>query len=176
MMNSGMTPRVSNEDPLVICDYDATWPCKFVELADRVRHVLGALAMQVEHVGSTAVPGLKAKPIIDMDVVMASSSDLPEVIRLLGTLGYVHEGELGIAGRDAFRWPLGEVRHHLYALTVGATELRRHLAFRDALRSDPAIREAYTELKKGLTLRYPRDRRAYTDAKSAFIAAVIGTE
>jgi GrpB-like predicted nucleotidyltransferase (UPF0157 family) len=163
----------SNEDPLVIRDYDATWPARFSELADRVKANLGALVMQVEHVGSTAVPGLIAKPVIDMDVVLASPSDLPEVVRRLGLLGYTHEGGLGIAGRDAFRWPAGEVRHHLYVLTAGAAELLRHLAFRDALRRDRTTRDAYSELKKNLALRYPHDRKAYTEAKSAFITKTI---
>ena len=166
----------SSEDHLVIRDYDAIWPDKFLELADRIRRLLGALVVQVEHVGSTAVPDLIAKPIIDMDVVLASSSDLPEVIRRLGTLGYVHEGELGIVGRAAFRWPPGEARHHMYVMTAGAPELRRHLAFRDALRSDRIIRDAYAELKKGLALRYSHDRRAYTEERSAFVTRIIGTE
>lgn len=162
-----------NEEPLVIRDYDAAWPARFSELAGRVMTHLGALVLQVEHVGSTAVPGLVAKPVVDMDVVLASPSDLREVIRRLGLLGYAHEGELGVAGRDAFRWPVGEVRHHLYVLTAGAAELRRHVAFRDALRADGSVRDEYSELKRSLALRYPHDRRAYTEAKSALIERVV---
>jgi len=164
----------SNEDQLVIRDYDATWPIRFSELTTRVKAHLGALITQVEHVGSTAVPGLIAKPVIDMDVVLASPSYLSEVIRLLGTLGYAHEGDLGIAGREAFRWPSGEPRHHLYVLHPSAPELRRHLAFRDALRADRAIRDAYSELKKSVALQYSHDRNAYTEAKSEFIKTIIG--
>jgi GrpB-like predicted nucleotidyltransferase (UPF0157 family) len=166
----------SNEDQLVIRNYDATWPIRFSELANRVKAHLGALVTEVEHVGSTAVPGLIAKPIIDMDVVLASPSYLPEVIRRLGTLGYAHEGELGIVGREAFRWPSGEPRHHLYVLCPAASELRRHLAFRDALRADRTIRDAYSELKKRLALRYSHDRKAYTEAKSAFIKSITEAE
>jgi GrpB-like predicted nucleotidyltransferase (UPF0157 family) len=117
-------------------------------LATRVKAALGSLVATVEHIGSTAVPDLAAKPIIDLDVVLASPTDLPEAIRLLATIGYIHEGDLGIAGREAFRSPPGEPRHHLYVLTVDAHELRRHLAFRDVLRADNTLRDKYAALKR----------------------------
>ena len=164
------------KDQLEIREYDTAWPAIFSELANRVKAHLGPLVAEVEHVGSTAVPGLTAKPVIDMDVVLASPSDLPEVIRRLGALGYTNEGELGIAGREAFRWPPGESRHHLYVLSAGARELRRHLAFREALLADRTIRDAYSELKKNLSRQFPHDRKAYTEAKSAFIKNIIGDE
>jgi GrpB-like predicted nucleotidyltransferase (UPF0157 family) len=164
----------SDNDQLMIRDYDATWPDQFSKLAARVKAVLGTLVLQVEHVGSTAVPGLVAKPLIDVDVVLASPSDLGEVIRRLGGLGYVHEGDLGIAGREAFRWPSGEARHHLYVLIAGASELRRHLAFRDALRANRGVRDAYAALKRSLALQCSQDRKAYTEAKSAFITNIVG--
>lgn len=163
-------------DPLVIREYDPTWPDQFSDLASRVTAALGALRPQVEHVGSTAVPGLAAKPVIDMDVVLALPSDLPEAICRLGAIGYVHEGDLGIVGRESFRWPAGEARHHLYVLIAGAEELRLHLAFREALRSNRIIRDAYAELKKDLALRYAHDRKSYTEAKSAFITRIIARE
>ena len=158
-----------DKDSLLVCDYDATWPKRFSELTARVKAALGVLVLQVEHVGSTAVPGLISKPVIDMDVVLGS----PEVIRRLAILGYAHESELGIAGREAFRWPVGEDRHNLYVLTADALELRRHLAFRDALRADRAVRDAYADLKRSLALRYRNDRNGYTEAKSAFIAKIL---
>jgi GrpB-like predicted nucleotidyltransferase (UPF0157 family) len=161
-------------DPLVIREYDPAWPGQFSDLASRVTVALGALRLRVEHIGSTAVPGLAAKSIIDLDVVLASPEDLPEAIRRLGVLGYVHEGDLGIVGREAFRWPPGEARHHLYMLIAGADELRRHLAFRDALREDRVVRDEYAALKRSLAVQYSHDRTSYTEAKTAFIAQVIG--
>jgi GrpB-like predicted nucleotidyltransferase (UPF0157 family) len=119
------------------------------------------------------VPGLAAKPIIDLDVVLVAPMDVPEAIRGLAGLGYVHEGDLGIPGREAFHWPSGEARHHLYLVLEGAAELRRHLAFRDALRADPALRDAYAALKRSLAAQYPHDRNAYTVGKSAFVEAVL---
>jgi GrpB-like predicted nucleotidyltransferase (UPF0157 family) len=162
-----------DQDPLVICDYDPTWPDQYSGLACRVKALLGTLVLRVEHIGSTAVPGLAGKPVIDLDVVLASPSDLPEAIRLLGDIGYVHEGDLGIAGREAFRSPSGEARHHLYMLTADAAELRRHLAFRDALRADYAVRDSYAALKRSLARRYPHDRKSYSEGKSDLIIQVV---
>jgi GrpB-like predicted nucleotidyltransferase (UPF0157 family) len=164
---------VLTNDLVLIQDYDSSWPDVFSRLASRVKAALGDLVLTVEHVGSTAVPGLAAKPIIDLDVVVPSPTDLPEAIRLLRRLGYIHEGNLGVAGREAFRFPPGEPPHHLYVLTGGATELRRHLAFRDALRNDEMLRDRYAALKRALAEAHHGDRSGYTEAKSAFISATL---
>jgi GrpB-like predicted nucleotidyltransferase (UPF0157 family) len=129
--------------------------------------------LTVEHIGSTSVPGLAAKPIIDVDVVLSLPSDLPRAIRLLAGIGYVHEGDLGIAGREAFRSPPGTPRHHLYVLSAEAAELCRHLAFRDALRADDGLRDRYAALKRSLADAYKNDRSAYSQAKTAFITSTI---
>jgi GrpB-like predicted nucleotidyltransferase (UPF0157 family) len=121
---------------------------------------------------SILTPG--AKPIIDLDVVLASPTDLAEAIGLLATIGYVHEGDLGITRREAFRSPPGEPRHHVYMLSAGATELRRHLAFRDALRSSKDLRDRYSALKRSLAGAYKNNRSDYTRAKTAFITSTIG--
>src|ERR1700738_1203567 len=133
-----MTPSEGDE---LIQDYDPSWPEAFSKLAARVQATLGSLVITIEHIGSTAVPGLAAKPIIDLNVFLASPVDIPKAIRLLASIGYAHEGDLGIAGREAFRTPPDEPRHHLYVLIAGAKELRRHLAFRNALRADSDLRD-----------------------------------
>jgi len=161
-------------DPVAICDYNPAWANQFADLSARIVASLQSIVLRIEHVGSTAVPGLAAKPIVDMDVVLPSSVDLPRAIRLLADLGYVHEGDLGVSGREAFRCPSGEARHHLYVLIEGAAELRRHIAFRDALRADAVLRDEYAQLKRLLAAQYPGDREAYTQGKSTFIEAVIG--
>jgi GrpB-like predicted nucleotidyltransferase (UPF0157 family) len=97
--------------PVEIVDYDPRWPETFASLRDQVAGVLGPFALRIEHVGSTSVPGLPAKPIIDLDVVIATQVDLPEVIGRLGTLGYQHEGDLGIPGREAFNAPAATPGH-----------------------------------------------------------------
>ena len=160
-------------DPVAICDYNPAWANQFADLSARIVASLQSIVLRIEHVGSTAVPGLAAKPIVDMDVVLPSSVDLPRAIRLLADLGYVHEGDLEVSGREAFRCPSGEARHHLYVLIEGAAELRRHIAFRDALRADAVLRDEYAQLRRLLAAQYPGDREAYTQGKSTFIESVI---
>jgi GrpB-like predicted nucleotidyltransferase (UPF0157 family) len=148
--------NLKSDCAVLIQDYDASWPETFSKLAARLKTALGSHVVAIEHVGSTAVPGLAAKPVIDLDIVLRSRADLRESIQLLAGIGYGHEGDLGIGGRDAFRSPPGDPRHHVYVLAAGAIELRRHLSFRDALRAD-------------------NDRQSYTQAKSAFITSIVGS-
>ena len=159
--------------PVIVVDYDPAWPQLFEQLRDRVVAALGDLVVAVEHVGSTAVPGLPAKPIIDLDVVIPAIADLPAAIERLATLGYVHRGDLGIPGRKAFSRPPDTPPHHLYVCARDSAELRRHLLFRDYLRSHPEDARAYGALKRQLAARFRDDREAYTEAKSAFVADIL---
>jgi GrpB-like predicted nucleotidyltransferase (UPF0157 family) len=163
-------------DSILIREYDPAWPIQFGNLSNRISDSLGTIVRRIEHIGSTSVPNLAAKPIIDLDVVLGSQSDLPDAIRLLEKIGYVHEGNLGIIGREAFRSPKNEIRHHLYVVIEGAEELRRHIAFRDALRRDEALRSSYEQLKRALAHQYVDDRFSYSEAKSAFITAIVDRE
>lgn len=90
-------------------------------------------AAAIEHVGSTAVPGLAAKPIIDMDVLLGSATDLPLVIAQLASVGYQHRGDLGVTGREAFRAPPNDLPHHLYVCPPRSPEYMRHISFRGYL-------------------------------------------
>jgi GrpB-like predicted nucleotidyltransferase (UPF0157 family) len=158
---------------VVVEDYDPAWPATFARLRERVVEAVGPLALAVEHIGSTAVPGLAAKPIVDLDVVIADQSDLPEVVRRLRPLGYRHEGDLGVLGREAFTTPAGLPAHHLYVRAAGSQPLVPHLAFRDVLRADAGTASAYADLKRSLAARLGHDRVAYTEGKSAFIERVL---
>ena len=160
-------------NPVVIVDYDPSWPATYQQLRDRLAAALGPLVVTIEHVGSTAVPGLAAKPITDLDVVIADRADLPAIIERLRPLGYHHEGDLGVPGREAFTTPAGAPPHHLYVCAAGTPALDRHLAFRDALRADPALAGAYGNLKHILAARLGGNRAGYTEAKSAFIEQVL---
>jgi GrpB-like predicted nucleotidyltransferase (UPF0157 family) len=160
-------------DPIVVVDYDPTWPRTFQSLADRALAAVGDVAVGAEHVGSTAVPGLPAKPIVDLDVVLRSAADISIAVARLASLGYVHEGDLGIPGREAFRWPSGEPRHHLYALPADSRELRRHLAFREHLRAHPDAARAYGDLKRAAAQRHRDDRAAYMAAKDGLIKGIL---
>ncbi len=161
-------------DPVVIVDYDPSWPGQFNEIASRVRAAFAdAPLVAVEHVGSTAAVGLAAKPVIDLNVIVPTRADLPEAIVRLATLGYVHEGDKGVAGREAFLWPPGTTRHHLYACAQDDAECQRHLAFRDYLREHGDEAERYGALKRGLAERFRQDRAAYSEGKTDFVERVL---
>jgi GrpB-like predicted nucleotidyltransferase (UPF0157 family) len=174
---------VTNRRKVEIVDYDPAWAKLFAELSDVVGRALGDLALAIEHVGSTSVPGLAAKPIVDLIVVIPSRDLLPAVIPCLATLGYEHEGDLGVTGREAFRRPSTDVprdgggrerpRHHLYVCAQDSQELARMLAFRDVLRQNPAQADAYAQLKQELARRYPYDVNAYAEAKTDFVEGIL---
>ena len=154
---------------IVIVDYDPAWPAVFESLRARVADALGSLALGIEHVGGTAVPGLAAKPIIDLDVIVAHPFHIAEAIERLEEIGYRHRGDEGILGREAFDHPSQCPLHHLYVCAVGSLALRHHLALREVLRADCALAAEYAALKRALAARFGEDREAYAQAKSAFI-------
>lgn len=163
-------------DPVVIVDYDPNWPALFHSLAAPVAAALGSLLLRVEHVGSTAVFGLAAKPVIDLDAVVASPADVPAAAQRLAGLGYVHRGDLGVPGREAFRGPSHLPRHHLYVCPQDSPALEAHLKFRDALRADPATAAAYAAIKRALAVRFGSDREGFTEAKTEFVQAILRGE
>jgi GrpB-like predicted nucleotidyltransferase (UPF0157 family) len=160
-------------DPVLIVPYDPRWPIEFAELCQRFIAALGDLVVAVEHLGSTAVPGLSAKPILDIDIVVRSTSGIAEAIRRLGTLGYRHLGDLGISGREAFDSPDKTPAHHLYLVVQGSEQLRNHLQFRDYLRAHPEAVREYQRLKNELAARCGADRDGYTEAKSGFVQRIL---
>jgi GrpB-like predicted nucleotidyltransferase (UPF0157 family) len=124
-------------------------------------------------VGSTSVRGLAAKPIIDIDVVLVRDADVVEAIQRLGLIGYRHEGDLCIPGREAFAWPPGAQRHHLYLVVAGGAAHTAHLTFRDHLRAHPDVAREYGVLKRRLSSAHAGDRAAYTEGKTEFIERVL---
>jgi len=158
---------------LVVVDYDPHWPAVFAGLRASVALALDGLAVAIEHVGSTSVRGLAAKPIIDIDVVVPSAADVPDAISRLAAVGYTHRGDLGIAGREAFFAPQGAPAHHLYVCAADSEELARHRLFRDYLLGHPDVAGAYAALKKSLAIIHRDDRAAYNDAKTDFVTSVL---
>ena len=162
-------------DEVVIVEYDAAWPAEFERLRNRAQQALGEVAVGIEHVGSTAVPGLPAKDLVDMVAIIESDDHLPAAIARLEAIGYRARGNLGVEGREVFLWPEGEKRHHLYVSPTTSAELQAQLAFRDLLRTDSALAQEYVALKRELARRHRGDRVAYTDGKTAFIEAALTT-
>jgi len=160
-------------EPVDVVPYDRRWPETFAALHDRLTVGLGDLAVGIEHIGSTAVPGLAAKPIVDIDVVIRNAGDFAPAAERLAGLGYVHLGDLGIVGREAFRAPAHLPRHHLFVCASGAAPLQAHLTLRDTLRADRALADAYAQLKRDLAVQFRNDRDSYTEGKTAFIRTVL---
>jgi GrpB-like predicted nucleotidyltransferase (UPF0157 family) len=161
------TPR-----PLVLTPYDAAWPGAFAAERARISAAFGGLPAEVEHVGSTSVPGLAAKPVLDIMVGRPPASDAAPYVAALVALGYEHRGAHGIPGRDYF--VRGEPRsHQVHMVALGGGFWRRHLAFRDELRRSPATADAYAALKHRLAARFRDDRDAYLEGKTEFIEGVV---
>lgn len=166
----------SVSQPVVVGDYKPEWPALFHQIAEPVQRALGELAVAVEHVGSTAVPGLAAKPVIDIDVVVRSAEEVPATVDRLRELGYVYQGDKGIPGREAFMWPPDAPRHHLYVVVQGSKPHLDHIRFRDVLRNHPNVAHEYAQLKRTLAEHHRDDRASYTDAKAEFIARILADE
>jgi GrpB-like predicted nucleotidyltransferase (UPF0157 family) len=156
-----------------ISNYDTQWPYLFSCIEHELREQLGALVLAIEHVGSTAVPGLAAKPIIDIEVVIASAYQFPTVKERLERFGYIHRGPCGVPDREVFRCVIDLPFHHLYVSEMDTRPLNEHLRFRNALRQNPELASEYAALKRVLADRYRHDRDAYTEAKTGFIRSVI---
>jgi GrpB-like predicted nucleotidyltransferase (UPF0157 family) len=159
--------------PVVVVDYDPAWVGVFEALREQVAGVLGETASAIEHVGSTAVRGLAAKPIVDIDVLLASEGMLPEAVARLARLSYVHQGDLGIPERETFLTPAGAPAHHLYVCPPHSREFQRHLAFRDYLRAHPTEAKAYGDLKKALAAQFRDDREAYMAGKDELVRELL---
>jgi GrpB-like predicted nucleotidyltransferase (UPF0157 family) len=159
--------------PVKVVPYSPDWLGQFEQVATVLRAALVKLpSAVVEHVGSTSVPGLAAKPIVDIDVVV-DGDDLPAAIAALETLGYVHRGELGVADREAFNAPDEDPRRHVYVCRRGRLSVRNHLAVRAILRSHPDLRDEYGAVKTALASDPDMDVDTYTARKSAVLQKVL---
>ena len=160
--------------PADVVDYDPRWPRWYEEIRTRLTPYLAEIPHVFEHVGSTAVPGLAAKPIIDVDIVVPSVDLVPTVIAQLESAGYRHEGDLGITGREAFALPPDTVHyHHLYVVVEGNDAHQDHVLLRDHLRANATDRERYAARKRELAHLLTTDRTAYVAGKGALVEELI---
>ena len=155
-----------------VVDWSPRWAAQYDAVAAVLREALVDVPTAVvEHVGSTSVPGLAAKPVLDVDVVV-DASDVSAAVAALEAVGYVHRGALGVSGREAFHAP-DEPRRNVYVCTAGTVHVRNHLAVRDVLRSRPDLREAYASVKRSLAADPATDTAAYLAGKSAVLQEVL---
>jgi len=152
-----------------IVRYDLRWKARFEEEKKSILSKLGAIAKKVHHIGSTSVDGLAAKPIIDMMLEVSSLECLDEVSPKLESLGYEVMGAFGIEGRRYFRKGGEDRTHQIHAFKAGDANVFRHLAFRDYLKSHPAVRSAYQRLKIEVAQACENDIDRYCEGKDAFI-------
>lgn len=158
---------------IVVVDYDPLWPLLFRKEADAISRILGDNLVLIHHIESTSVPFLAAKPIIDIMPVVKDLSGVDAVSGEFVKLGYEYLGEFGIKGRRYLRKGGQERTHQIHIFQMeDDTNILRHLAFRDYLRSHRDVAMEYAELKKDLAARFPYDIDGYCDGKDAFVKKI----
>ncbi|MBL7726781.1 MAG: GrpB family protein [Dinghuibacter sp.] len=170
---------------MLIQEYQERWPHDFEAIKSVLHSVLNETLCVIEHVGSTAVPQLAAKPIIDIDIVYTEQQQFAVIKAGLASLGYFHNGDQGLPGREVFKRGisgtthpvLDTIVHHLYVCMKGSAQLNRHLLLRNYLRAHPEARAVYQQMKYELAVEAKQDRKRYAALKeekaNVFIDAVL---
>ena len=161
-------------EAIVLSPPNEAWPDAFARESSAIQDAVSDISIELHHIGSTAIPGIVAKPVIDMLGVVRSVEELDAHAHRLAALGYEALGEFGIVGRRYLRKnaPDGVRTHQLHAFAVGSPEIKRHLDFRDYLRAFPVDAVAYATLKQELAERSGGDIRAYSEGKTDFIRGI----
>jgi GrpB-like predicted nucleotidyltransferase (UPF0157 family) len=165
--------RETAGDLIRVVPYDPEWAAMFARQAAELRDALGAVALRIDHIGSTAIPQLVAKPVIDVQISVADFEPLDAYRRPLERLGYVFRADNPDRTKRYFREPPGQRRTHIHVRRAGSFSEQVALLFRDFMRVHADVAAEYAELKIKLAERYSGDRTAYTDAKGPFIWSVI---
>ena len=156
---------------VVVLPYDVAWQSAFEKIKGEIEEAIDDLIIGIEHVGSTSVEGLSAKPCIDIDVIIKDYSVFTAVVEALKGIGYIHEGDLGIKDREAFKYTDKPylMMHHLYVCPQYSEELHRHITFRDFLRSNHEAVKKYSLIKEKAAKLFPNDIEGYIEYKSPCI-------
>lgn len=156
---------------VVVVPYEEAWKTAFEIIKNEIEAEIGDLVLGIEHVGSTSVEGMSAKPCIDIDVIIKDYSVFDEIVGKLGAIGYIHEGDLGIRNREAFKYTNKPhlMKHHLYVCPQDSEELHRHIVFRDFLRKNPEAVKKYSRVKETAAQLFPDSIDQYIEYKSPCI-------
>ena len=156
---------------VIVLPYDVAWESAFEAIRAEIQTALGDLMLGIEHVGSTSVKGLSAKPCIDIDVVIRDYSVFDAVVQKLDAIGYIHEGDLGIKDRKAFKYAGKShlMTHHLYVCPRDSEELHRHIVFRDFLRKNSEAVKEYSMVKEKAAALFPDEIEQYIAFKAPCI-------
>jgi len=159
---------------IIVVPYDESWDAEFSKIKNELLPALEDLIISIEHVGSTSVKGLYAKPIIDMNIVIDSGNILPDIIQRLAKINYTHVGDLGISGREAFSYVDKPhlMEHHLYVCPKDSLEHKRQVTFRDYLRLHPDDCERYSKIKIEMAEKFPHDINSYINGKQPVILEI----
>ena len=161
---------------VIVVPYDTTWKAAFEKIKKEIEDAVGEVIIGIEHVGSTSVEGLFAKPCIDIDVIIKDYSVFDVVVERLQAIGYIHEGNLGIKDREAFKYSdkTHLQQHHLYVCPQDSEELHRHITFRDFLRQNPEAVKKYSNAKQTAARLFPDNIDKYIEYKSPCIKELYG--
>ena len=156
---------------VVVLPYDEKWKFAFEEIKNEIDAALGDRILGIEHIGSTSVKGMSAKPCIDIDVIIKDYSVFDEIVEKLGAIGYIHEGNLGIKDREAFKYTNKPhlMTHHLYVCPEDSKELHRHVTFRDFLRQNTEAVRKYSLVKEQAAELFPNSIDKYIEHKTPCI-------
>jgi GrpB-like predicted nucleotidyltransferase (UPF0157 family) len=162
---------------VTVVPYDDSWKLAFEKIKKELEITIGDLIIGIEHVGSTSVEGLSAKPCIDLDVIIPDYTVFDTVVSRLKTIGYIHEGNLGIQDREAFRYEDKPhlYKHHLYVCPRHSGELHRHITFRNFLRNNPEAAKMYGAAKEAAARLFPNDIDGYMQYKAPCIEELYET-
>jgi GrpB-like predicted nucleotidyltransferase (UPF0157 family) len=161
-------------DRVHVVPYDADWPSRFQDIAIPIRRALGSVALRIDHIGSTAVPGLAAKPVIDVQISVASFEPLDNYRDPLQSLGYVFRADNPERTKRYFREAPTRPRTHVHVRRFGSWGEQYALLFRDYLRGHPTQAQRYADVKYRLASQFAGDRHSYTDAKQPFVWEIMG--
>ncbi|MEV0622416.1 GrpB family protein [Nonomuraea sp. NPDC050404] len=169
-----VTPPTLHNAPVHLADYDPAWPARYERLAAGIRRALGGVVLRLEHVGSTSVPGLCAKPILDILLTVADPADEAAYVPPLEAVGYVlHIREPDWYEHRVLKVPGGEMPVHLHVLPDGCLEVPRMLGFRDRLRQHDEDRDLYARTKRDLARRTWKYVQNYADAKGEVVESIL---
>ena len=157
-----------------VVPYTSLWASLFQEESKRLTQALGSLALDIQHIGSTSIPGLASKPILDIGIAVAKEDDVSACVPLLESLAYNYRGDRGASEGHFFdQGTEQQLTHYLHMLLISNPAWQNYLRFRDYLIAHPATRDRYMQLKQQLAIQYPTDRAAYTAGKAQFIQQIL---
>jgi GrpB-like predicted nucleotidyltransferase (UPF0157 family) len=155
-----------------LVEYDERWPLLFADEERRIRDQCGSLALKLEHIGGTSIPGMRAKPVLDIAAGRPADVAVVDYVAALERAGYIYRGERGVPGREYFR--RGQPRaYHLHLVEDGGALWSDYLVFRDYLRVHTEVAREFAGLKRALAARFARDREAYMNAKGPYVAEIL---